>query len=77
MQNIRFARKFKFELAIASFATSPDKMRSPHDLKAFLITLGMHPKESKESLTAISNKIQDKLKKKSPSYIAEGIELIE
>ena len=41
MQNIRFARKFRFRTVKASFAGSPWQLRSEHDLKSFFITLGM------------------------------------
>lgn len=50
MQNICFARKFRFAAKIGSFATHPDDMRSPPDLKSFFMTLGMHPKEAEEAL---------------------------
>ncbi len=77
MQNIVFARKYKFDLALASFATKPEDMRSPHDLKAFLITLGAHPSEASKALKSIKNKISHNLKKKSTSYLAEGVELVD
>ena len=50
MQNIRFMRKFKFQVKIASFAQNPYDMRSLDDLKSLFITLGMHPKEAEDSL---------------------------
>jgi len=50
MQNIRFCRKYKVRTVIASFASKPEEMRSSHDLISFGISLGMHPKEAKESL---------------------------
>jgi RNase P/RNase MRP subunit p30 len=76
-QNIVFARKYKFSLGLASFATNPLQMRSPHDFKAFLIVLGMHPSESKNALSCVEKKILNNFRKKSSSYIAEGIEIIE
>lgn len=50
MQNIRFCRKYKINMVIASFAKKPFEMRSAHDLVSFGISLGMHPKEAKDSL---------------------------
>ncbi|MBW2996789.1 hypothetical protein KY349_00440 [Candidatus Woesearchaeota archaeon] len=50
MQNIRFARKFKFKTVIASFADNPWNMRSEHDLISFFITLGMTASEAKAAL---------------------------
>jgi len=51
-QNIKLCRKYKCKTAIASFAKSPYEMRSPKDLMAFFIELGMHQKEAKNSLNA-------------------------
>lgn len=53
MQNVRFCRKFKVMTALASFAKTPYQMRAPAELTAFGITLGMHPKEAKDSLSWI------------------------
>jgi hypothetical protein len=52
MQNIRLCRKYKVSMVIASFATDPWKMRSPHDLQAFFVMLGMHPEEAKRAVQA-------------------------
>lgn len=49
-QNIRFCRKFKVNMIFASFAASPYDMRSPHDIKALAIMLGMTPKEANDSV---------------------------
>lgn len=50
MQNVRFCRKYKVPIVIASFAAKVNEMRSAHDLVSFGISLGMHPKKAKESL---------------------------
>lgn len=76
MQNVRFCRKFKVRSVIASFASDPYSMRSPHDLKAFGISLGMHPSEAKLALTNVYDKIKHNIKKKSPDYISEGVEIV-
>lgn len=52
-QNIKICRKYKVKMALASFADNPYKMRSPHDLKALGVTLGMHPKEAKQALDSL------------------------
>jgi RNase P/RNase MRP subunit p30 len=57
-QNIRLCRKYKVTTAISSFATNPYEMRSPHDLIAFGITLGMHPSEAKKSLKSVVERIR-------------------
>jgi RNase P/RNase MRP subunit p30 len=76
-QNIRICKKYKVKTAIASFASNPYELRSESDLKSLALTLGMTPKQTKESFSAIYNKIQENIKKKSKNYIGEGIELIE
>ena len=40
MQNISLCSKFKVKTAIASFASSPYEMRSPHDLESLFRLLG-------------------------------------
>jgi RNase P/RNase MRP subunit p30 len=52
-QNIKLCRKYKCVTVIASFAKTPFEMRSPQNLMAFFIELGMHQKEAKDSLNAI------------------------
>ena len=53
MQNIRLCRKYKVKAVIASFAEKPYDMRPYPDLKSIFISLGMHPKEAKNSLEHI------------------------
>jgi len=50
MQNIKLCRKYKVKTIIASFSQNPLEMRSPHDTISLFETLGMHPKEAKDSL---------------------------
>mgnify|MGYP001571991671 CR=1 FL=1 len=50
MQNIRLCRKFSVPMRIASFASAPEQMRNPADIKALFTLLGMHPKEAQQSL---------------------------
>jgi hypothetical protein len=54
MQNIKLCRKYKLSTAIASFASTPEEMRAPHDLKSFLLSIGMHTASAKQSIDAIS-----------------------
>lgn len=48
-QNIKFARKYKIQAQLGSFAKDGFELRSKHDLIALLIVLGMHPKEAKNA----------------------------
>jgi hypothetical protein len=53
-QNIKLTKKYKVKTAIASFASTPYEMRSPHDLKSFLLSIGMYTANAKNSIEAIS-----------------------
>ena len=46
-------KKYKVKTLIASFASDPYGMRAPNDLASFFVSLGMHPKEAKDSLEVI------------------------
>lgn len=76
MQNIALCRKFKVSTVIASFAEKPYDMRSHHDMMAFFTVIGMHPKEAKESIIKISERIGTNQKKKNGSYIVDGAEFV-
>ena len=77
IQNIRLCRKYKVTQAIVSFAQHPYEMKSATDLISLGISLGMNVSDAKNSLNSVYEKILFNLKKKSPSYIEEGIEIIE
>ncbi len=49
-QNIMLCRKYKVRMMFFSLAITPYAMRSPHDIQSVGISLGMHPKEAKDSL---------------------------
>ncbi len=74
MQNAMLCRKYKADIAVASFATEPYEMRGQKELEAFARILGIT--DAKGALTAISSKILENQKRRSPGYIAEGIEEI-
>lgn len=76
-QNIRFCRKYKCDMIIASFARTSFEMRSPTDIESLGILLGMHPKEAKSSLTNIAKRLDFNIKKKNKQIIAEGIDIID
>ncbi len=52
-QNIVLMRKYRLKTVLASLASSPYEMRSPHDLASLAVSLGMHPKEAKDALNII------------------------
>jgi len=72
-QNIMLCKKYKAKVAIASFASSPLHLRSPHDLASFIDVLGG---DERKALVNFEEKIMENIKKRSPDYIAEGIEKV-
>ena len=50
MQNVRFCRKYKVKMIIASFAINTYEQRAPNDLIAFGRCIGMTEKEAKDAL---------------------------
>ncbi len=71
-QNIMLCRKYKVKIILGSFASNEFEMRAPLDLVSFLITLGMHPKEAKESLTHANEFLKSK-----ENIIKEGLKVID
>jgi RNase P/RNase MRP subunit p30 len=57
-QNIMLCKKYRVKTAIASLAPDPYDMRSPHDLKSFLLSLGMYTANAKESVESVSELIK-------------------
>ena len=53
-QNARLCKKYGVKTAIASLSSDPLEMRSPHDLRAFLLSIGMHTSNAKRSIEAVS-----------------------
>lgn len=73
-QNIMLCRKYKIEIAIASFATTPLKMRNPSDMSGILAVLGHD--SGKRPLEVIEERIILNQKKRSGKIISEGIEVV-
>jgi len=51
MQNIRLCQKYHTPMKIASFAHEPYQLRAPHELAAFFVQLGMHPRDATQALS--------------------------
>lgn len=73
-QNIMLCRKYKVEVAIASFAKTPLRMRNYSDLASFLAILGYDA--GKRPFEVIEKKAVFNAGKRSGRIIAEGIERI-
>lgn len=50
-QNVKFCRKYKVKMVVASFAKSRYEMRDAKDLLAFARVIGMNGKEANEALS--------------------------
>lgn len=68
IQNVRLCRKYKVKMVLASFASDKWEMRAYYDLLSFGKTIGMNPKEAKESLNAAEAMIENK-----KLHIREGV----
>ncbi len=77
MQNIRLCRKYGVVTVMGSLASDPYRMRSPIDVISLFVTLGMHPKDAKESMQNVLKIIRNNNERKEPGFIAEGIRLID
>ena len=71
-QNIMLCRKFRIEIAIASFASFPLRMRNHADVLGFLAALGHD--DGKGPFEAIDKRIILNKKKKEGKVIMEGVE---
>ncbi len=71
--NLRHARKYHLSMILVSNAHSIYDLRSPREMAALAGLFGMTQKEAVEAMSAIPLGI---LKRKSPEYIQEGIEIV-
>ncbi len=77
MQNIKLSLKYDVSLCFASFAKKPYQMRAVSDLIGLLTCFGLNAGEAKAALVGVSSIISENAKKKSSSYICEGVTLVE
>jgi ribonuclease P/MRP protein subunit RPP1 len=71
--NLKHARKYKLQLILTSDARSIYDLRAPREMVAISSLFGMTEKEAVDALSASPLNI---LRRKSPDYIQEGIEII-
>ena len=57
-QNLKLCKKYGIKTAIASFAKNPYEMRSPHELKSFLLAIGAHTSQAKQATETVSQIIK-------------------
>ncbi len=71
--NLKHARKYKLSMILTSSAHSIYDLRSPRELAALGGLFGMTNEEAVEAMSAAPLTI---LKRKSPEYVQEGIEIL-
>jgi ribonuclease P/MRP protein subunit RPP1 len=71
--NLKHARKYKLQLIITSDAHSIYDLRAPREMVALSSLFGMTEKEAVNAMSAGPLNI---LRRKSPDYIQEGVEII-
>jgi len=71
--NLRHARKYKLAMVLTSSARSVYDLRSPREMAALAGIFGMTAKEAVEAMSAAPLEI---LRRKSPEYVQEGVEIL-
>jgi ribonuclease P/MRP protein subunit RPP1 len=71
--NLKHAQKYKLQLILTSDAYSIYDLRAPREMVAITSLFGMTEKEAVDAMSATPLNI---LRRKSPDYIQEGIEII-
>ncbi len=71
--NLKHARKYKLQVILTSDAHSIYDLRAPREMVAISSLFGMSEKEAVDAMSAAPLNI---LRRKSPNYIQEGIEII-
>jgi ribonuclease P/MRP protein subunit RPP1 len=71
--NLKHARKYKLQLILTSDAHSIHDLRAPREMVAISSLFGMIEKEAVDAMSTTPLNI---LRRKSPNYIQEGIEII-
>jgi ribonuclease P/MRP protein subunit RPP1 len=72
-KNLRHARKYKLSMILTSSASSIYDLRSPREMAALAGIFGMTTKEAIESMSVAPLEI---LRRKSPEYVQEGVEIL-
>lgn len=70
---LKHARKYKLEMILTSDSSSVYDLRSPREMVALSSLFGMTPCEAIDAMSATPKSI---LRRKSPNYIKEGIEIL-
>ncbi|MBI4449323.1 hypothetical protein HY641_04845 [Candidatus Woesearchaeota archaeon] len=61
-QNFKLCADADVPIVVASFATTPYQMRTPHDLRATMLSFGMNTAQAKESILHLGIRLANHLK---------------
>ncbi len=76
MQNIKLCKKYKTQMVIFSGAKKALQMKGYHDLTSFMVVFGMKEEGTKKVLKNCLERVKENMKKKTPEYLKEGVEII-
>jgi len=77
MRQMVVAREHKVKVVLSSGCTSPKMVRSPMQIRAVGVTLGLSETQSAEAISSVpSSIIESNLKRRSPLYVEEGVRLV-
>jgi len=77
MRHMAVAREHRVKVVLSSGCTSPKMVRSPMQIKAVGVTLGLSEAQSAEAISSVpSSIIESNLERRSPLYIEEGVRLV-
>ena len=77
MRQMDVAREHRVKVVLSSGCTSPKMVRSPMQLRAIGVTLGLSEAQSAEAVSSVpSSIIESNLERRSPLYIEEGVRLV-
>jgi len=76
MQNVMLCSKHKAKMIIFSGASKALQMKGYHDLISLMAVLGMKEDDAKAVLKNSLERIKENIKKKTPEYLKEGVEII-
>lgn len=76
MQNVMLCKKYKTKMIVFSGASKALQIKGFHDLISLMVVLGLKPDNAKNVLKNIGARIKKNIKKRTPEYIKEGVEII-
>ena len=76
-QNVVLCKKYDVPIIAGSFARTPFEMIYFHDVVSFFSVFRVEPKKTKQNYKKLIDRILFNRKKKTHSFVAKGIEIVE